>query len=408
VSNKVVWIINQYASTPDVGMGGRHFYLSRELVKQGLTVYVIASSYTHLHRDPPEVKDKHLEQVIDGVNYIWLKMPKYSDAHSKQRILNWFLFAWKLLALGKIIRDRPDAILFSSPSLVGFLGARALSKRFRCKLAFEVRDIWPLTFIKIGGFSKKHPFIIFMQFIERYAYKRADVVISNLKNAVEHMMLQKMHPAKFSWIPNGVSFNEVQSPDLLPLNVINSIPKDKFIVGYTGTLGVANALEYFVDAADQLKSISDICFVMVGDGKERSTLESQVIDKKLDNVVFIESVKKSQVQSLLKCFDVCYIGWRDEDIYKYGIAPNKLPEYMYAEKPIVHSFSGGGDYVIESGCGLTVPAEDSQAIAIAIKKLYCLKNVDRLEMGRKGHEFVLNNLEYGDLAHKLSEVLLRY
>lgn len=403
---EVIWVVNQYASTPDTGMGGRHFYLARELVKQGYVVYVIGSSYNHLLREPPRVTGHYLEEVVDGVHYIWLKMPIYSDAHSKKRIFNWFLFGWKLLGLNKIIKERPAAILFSSPSLVAYLGAKVLANRFACKLAFEVRDIWPLTFIKIGGFSKKHPFILFMQLIERYAYSSADVVLSNLRNSVEHMSSLEMDPKKFSWIPNGISLSEVEYPESLPASVMTKLPRNKFIVGYTGTLGVANAMEFYIDAAELVKKYSDICFVLVGDGKERPSLERLVILKNLNNVVFIDPVQKKQVQSLLSHFDLCYIGWRDEDIYKYGIAPNKLPEYMAATKPIVHSFSGGGDYVSESGCGLTVPAEDSESIAAAIETLYLMTNDERLEMGRKGYEFASNNLNYSKLAHKLAQALL--
>ncbi|MDB9951860.1 hypothetical protein OAD57_00580 [Porticoccaceae bacterium] len=54
--SKTYWLINQYASTPETGIGGRHYYLAKELANQGHTVYLIAAGYTHLLRTPPGVR----------------------------------------------------------------------------------------------------------------------------------------------------------------------------------------------------------------------------------------------------------------------------------------------------------------------------------------------------------------
>ena len=48
---KTVWIINQYASTPEVGMGGRSYYLAKSLAKKGFKVFLVASSANHLLRE---------------------------------------------------------------------------------------------------------------------------------------------------------------------------------------------------------------------------------------------------------------------------------------------------------------------------------------------------------------------
>ena len=139
--------------------------------------------------------------LIEGVNIVWIKMPRYDDAHSAQRIINWFSFTWKLRGLISIISDKPDAILYSSPSLIGFLGSKYIKKVYPdARLVFEVRDIWPLTMVKLGGYLSINPFILFLQWIEDKAYRDSDRVISNLKNAVEHMVSRGMDKTKFSWV----------------------------------------------------------------------------------------------------------------------------------------------------------------------------------------------------------------
>lgn len=403
-SPKTFWLINQYASTPETGMGGRHYYLAKELAKQGHQVYLIAAGYTHLLRKPPVLDKKYVIQPIsERFDFVWIKVPKYSDAHDKKRAVNWFIFAWKLLKLPQVISDNPDAILFSSPSPFSFLGAQRLAKKFNAKLAFEVRDIWPLTLIELGGYSPKHPFIRLMQWAESKAYRNSGVVLSNLPNAVEHMVSRGMSRDKFTWIPNGFDLAELEKS--LPLNepAKLALPKDKFIVGYTGTLGVANALDSFIKAADLLKGDAEVTFVIVGGGKEKSGLVEKA--KELGNVFFVDPIPKQEIQSMLAEFDVCYIGWKNEPIYRYGIAPNKLPEYMLSSKPIIHAYSGEYDYVEKANAGVTIPAEDPSKIAEAILKLKAMSTEERAKLGHNGCAYALDNHDYAKLAQKLAQVL---
>lgn len=401
---KTLWLINQYASTPETGMGGRHYYLGKELAKQGHKVYLVAAGFTHLLREPPKLEqDFTVQSIAKNLDFVWIKMPQYSDAHDKKRVLNWFRFVWKLLKLPKVIANKPDAILVSSPALFTFLGAQFLAKKFNAKLVFEVRDIWPLTLIELGGYSPKHPFIWLMKWVEDKAYLQSDLVLSNLPNSVDHMVERGMNRSKFAWIPNG--FDKTEAKSALPLSeaVLGVLPKDHFIIGYTGTLGVANALDTFIDAARLMQVHSQFAFVLVGGGKEKPALLEKA--KGLDNVIFIEPIPKQQIQNMLKEFDVCYLGWKNEPIYRFGIAPNKLPEYMLSAKPIIHSYSGNIDFVEEAGAGVSVPAEDSKALVEAIFRLESMSPEERRMMGDNGRAYAVEHHDYSKIAKKLGEIL---
>lgn len=406
--SKVIWIINQYASTPDTGMGGRHYYLARELAKQGHKVYLIAASYTHILRKPPTIKHSYEINPVDGFNFVWVKMPTYSEAHGKQRVVNWFKFAWKITGLKKIITDKPDAILCSSPSLISFLGAKYLSKVYpHARLVFEVRDIWPLSLIELGGYSPKHPFIRLLQWIEDKAYRDSDRVISNLKNAAEHMVLHGMVQSKFTWVPNGFSDEEVRVTQELSNITIDKLPKNKFIVGYTGAFGVANALDSLIGAAEILKDNQDIAFVLVGNGKERSILKELVNERNLRNVLFMEPIIKMQIQAMLSNFDLLYIAAKKSPLYKYGVSPNKLYDYFYSGKPILYAIdSGNYKPISDIDCGIQIPPEDPQAIVDAVLEIYSMPKSKRDTMGASGHRYVIENHEYGVLAKKLENVLV--
>lgn len=404
---KTVWIINQYGSTPATGVGGRHYYMAREMAKQGHKVYVIASASHHILRTKPAFGEDVFFEEVDGVRFVWIKMPHYEDAHSKQRVLNWFLFSWRLKKLTKLINDKPDAILSSSPSLFSFIGAKRLARKTKARLVFEVRDIWPLTLTEIGGFSVRHPFVRLMQWVENKAYHDSDAVISNLKNSVEHMIEHGMNPEKFTWVPNGFSFDEVSQKTPLNEHTASQIPKGKFIVGYAGTLGVANSLDTLIIAAEQLKEYTNIAFVLVGDGKEKTALQAIVKEKKLTNIYFIEPIPKVEIQALLSQFDSCFIGWLNDGLYRFGIAANKIFDYLYSGKPVIHAYSGECDPITEAQAGLQVPAENPQQLADAVLQLYQMPVAQRETMGTNGRKTALEHYEYGQLAEKLACVLFK-
>jgi glycosyltransferase involved in cell wall biosynthesis len=403
---KTIWIINQYSSTPETGWAGRSYYLASELAKQGYRVYLIASAAHHLLRKRPTCTSKFTIESRNLFTFVWVKMPSYSEAHSKLRVLSWFLFPWCLQKLEKAIPHQPDVILCSSPSLLAFLGAHRLAKKYHSRLVFEVRDIWPLTLTEIGGYSSRHPFIRFMQWVEDRAYRKADVVVSNLKNSVEHMVSRGMRREKFAWIPNGYSQDEVSHAKLLSPGLVSQIPKGKFIVGYAGTFGLANDLYTLIEAAEKLKDISGIAFVLVGGGKEKSELVRYANNKNLKNVTFIDFIEKKQIQTMLSYFDILTVAAKKDPMYRFGVSPNKLFDYLYSGKPIIYAIDSG-DYkpVEEAGAGFHVSAQDAKKLADAVLALYKMSPVQRKKMGNKGRKLAIEQYEYGQLALQYRDVL---
>lgn len=396
---KVVWIINQYASTSETGIGGRHYYLGKQLAKKGCKVYIITASYSHILHKPKQLNDWILVEKIDkNFNYVWIKTLKYKNAHSKKRVLNWIIFTFKVLKLLKKL-ETPNIIISSSPQPFVFLSAYKIAKKVKSKLFFEVRDIWPLSLIELGNISSKHPFIRLMGWVEKRAYQKSNYIISNLINFYEYLQQFNIPENKFIWISNGVCLEEMDVSEPLDKNIIKRIPKDKFIVGYAGSIGLANALEYLLEAAELLKENKNIFFIIIGEGSEKSKLMKKYSG--LDNILFLPAIPKKQIQCLLYYFDVCYIGWLKKRMYNYGVAANKIFDYMYSEKPILHSYSGKQDIILKADCGLTVEAENSKAIAEGILKFYEMPKEKYYDLGKNGKQYILRYLTYKKLAEKL-------
>jgi len=399
-----IWIINEYAGSPYHGMEFRHYYLGREFVKLGHNVTIITASYSHLFRNPPKVSGEFTLEEIDGINYLWIKVPKYKKSTDIKRVLKWLKFSLSLFFLPYKKLPKPDVIILSPMATFPVLPTYILTKRFRAKFIFEVKDIWPLTLIELGGYSPKHPLIVLMRWCEIFALRNADIIVSVLSNYGEYLKDNGIN-RDFVYIPNGVNLEELNNIEDLSENIKRLIPEDKFIVGYVGTVGIANALDVLIETAHILKNHKDIVFVIVGDGQEKENLIRMVKEMNLENVIFIPSIPKRQVQAMLKLFDVCYIGWRKCKIYKYGVSPNKIFDYMYSGKPVIHAISTKNDIISKANCGISVEAENPEAIADAIIKLKNMDYEEREKLGLRGREYVINNHSYEFLAKKILEVV---
>ena len=229
-------------------------------------------------------------------------------------------------------------------------------------------------------------------------------MVSVLANAYEHMKTRGLEEAKFSYIPNGIAKDEVNQKRALDVKTITQLPQEKFIVGYMGTFGVANALESFIKAAKILKKNTSIAFVLVGDGAEKESLQKLAVD--CENIYFVDAVKKDQVQTVLEYFDVCYIGLKNDPLFKYGVSPNKLFDYMYSGKPILYAIDSGDFKPISNiNAGLNIDSENPQAIVNGVLKLYNMDKEKRNQMGDNAKKYVIENHDYKYLANRLLEVI---
>jgi glycosyltransferase involved in cell wall biosynthesis len=399
---KNIWIINEYAGSPYHGMEFRHYYLGKELIKLGYDVTIITASYSHLFKNPPKVENDFKLEIIDGIRYLWIKVPRYRKSWDKKRVLKWFIFTYKLFWLPTDRLPKPNYIILSPMETLPAFPSLRLAKKFSAKFVFEVKDIWPLSIIELGGYSPKHPFIKLLKWCENLAIKKADSIISVLPNYGDYLRDIGFNK-DFVYIPNGIDLEEAQKVEPLSEDIKKSIPKNKFIVAYTGTIGIANAVEYLVEAGKLLKKYEDILILIVGEGSEKDRLKK--IAQSFKNIKFLPAIPKKQVQSLLKLVDVCYIGLKKKNLFKYGVSPNKVFDYMLAGKPIIHAINTKKDIVSVAKCGISIEAEKPKAIADAILKLYKMHPNERRKLGENGKKYVLEHHTYEKLAKQFDSVL---
>jgi glycosyltransferase involved in cell wall biosynthesis len=404
-------LLNHYAGTPELGMEYRPYYLAREWVRLGHRVRIVAADFSHVRtRQPPPGT-----QVIDGIEYQWLPTPAYRG-NGVGRLRNVMAYLSQTWAMAdELARDvRPDAVIASSTYPMDNWVARRIAQAaaragVRARHVYELHDLWPLSLIELAGMSPWHPFALVCQSAEDAAYRHCDLVVSMLPKVHPHVTARGLDLRKLAIVPNGISPEEWQgAPAPLRGDVAAALAAaregERVVVGYAGSMGLPNALDHLLDAAKRLAD-APLGFVLVGDGHERERLARRIADEGLSRVALLPPIPKAQVRAFLAAIDIAFIGWQRVPIYRFGIAPNKLMDYMMAGKAVLHAVEAGNDPVGDARCGLTVPPEDPAAIAEGLKGLAGLRAADRRAMGERGKAYVLRHHAYPVLAQRFIAAL---
>lgn len=404
-----ILLVNHYAGSIRHGMEYRPYYLAREWVKTGHRVQIIAASFSHIRADQPQMAGaaQKLEN-IDDVTYRWYRTPGHAG-NGIGRVVNMLAFIWRLWRNSKEIAAEfePDVVIASSTYPMDIWPAKRIAKRANAQLIYEVHDLWPLSPIELGGMSRWHPFIIWCQWAEDYAYRHADKVVSMLPKAKEHMESRGMAPEKYHHVPNGIDTGEWEQCQPLADEIRSELMRIKNrglpVIGYAGTHGLANALDVLLDAARE--SAGQFEVVLVGTGPERGRLLQRVAEEKIVNVTMLPAIPKTCVPDFLAIIDIAFIGLLPQPLFRFGISPNKLMDYMMAGKPVVMAIRAGNDPVTETGCGITVTPGDAAAIRDGIMALAAMTPEEWKSMGEKGRAYILAEQTYPVLAQRFIQLI---
>ncbi len=402
--------INHYAGSAQHGMEFRPYYMAKRWAEKGNNVTVAASSFSHLRTKNPELGGKpYAVQEIDGTRYFWIAGNEY-HGNNLGRIRNMlsFLRGLKKYAPQITAQGKPDAVIASSTYPLDIYPARKIAEKSGAMLIYEVHDLWPLSPIELGGMSPKHPYIRVMQKAENDCYRYSDAVVSLLPFAKAHMVEHGMKPEKFVYIPNGIEKSEWEKPFHEPPVYAEKLKEYHddgfFLIGYAGAHGIANALDSYVEAGEKLRG-KKVKLIAVGPGPERSRLIAKAHGLGLDGIVeFLPPVKRGQVPELLSQFDALYVGLQRQPLFRFGVSPNKLMDYMMAGKPVIFAIDAPNDMVADAKCGISIRPEDSSAIADAAEKLARTPPDELRAMGQRGKAYILAHNEYDVLAEQFLEV----
>lgn len=353
---KQIIVLNQAALPRGMAGGTRHVELFERL--QGWSARVVAGNRSYLSQEIV-----HADGVLVPV--------RVSEFHGNgvSRVINWLSYMASAFAYS-MRATRPQVVWGSSPQMGAAVVGLAVARFRRAPFVLEVRDLWPHILVEAGVITENSWVHRCIRGIEEYLYRSAVRIVVLAEGTGRELQERGFDDGKVVFLPNGADLGQFvlnESRD----DLRDEFRFEGFTLVYAGAHGPANGLDLVVDAAEELDARKSACrFVLVGDGVEKPGLQARVRDAGLTNVTFMDPIPKSEIPRLYAAADAGLHCLDDVDLFKYGVSPNKLYDYMAAGLPVVTN--AGGDVAAmveraESGiaCGPRMIADAAHTLSIS-------------------------------------------
>jgi len=365
--------------------------LAQDLIARGHEVTIVTGFPNHPDGIVFNGYKKKLfsTEFIDGVKVVRCYLYTSPKKTFLRRLLNYISFAvTSFLATLKL--KNQDILFVVSPPLSNGLIALALNKLKTLPYIFNVQDIYPDAAISTGVITNKSA-IRLLKKIEKFVYNNSNGISVISPNFKVNLCNKGVPQDKVSVIYNWIDTNEI-----VPLSKDNGFSfkhglKDRFVVLYSGTIGLISGAEIILECAKKLITHKDIVFLFVGEGVVKDGLQKQVQKFKLPNVKFLSFQPRKTLSQVQSSSDVSIVSLaRGTGVTS---VPSKVLGYMAAARPVIASVDSDSDthVLIENAqCGICVGPGDSDALVQSILSFYYDRNKAK-SMGENGRKFLIDN-----------------
>jgi colanic acid biosynthesis glycosyl transferase WcaI len=302
------------------------------------------------------------------------------------RLANYLSFALTSAIAASRLRDH-DLLFIVSPPLSNGLLAVALRKLFGLRYVFNVQDIYPDAAIA-AGMIRNTFLIAIARALERMTYRHAEgvaVISEGFRNALQ---ARGVAAGKVAVIPNWLDLEEIT-----PRPRDNQFATDnglagKFVVLYSGTIGIISGAEVMLDCAQRLAGRPDILFLFVGEGVVKERLQREAAARGLGNMRFLPFQDRALLPQVQSAADLSVATLRPGQ--GRSSVPSKVLGYMAAARPVLAGVDGGSDthrLIEQAGCGRWAAPGDAAALCEAILRIHGDRALGR-RMGGNGRRYL--------------------
>ena len=382
--------------------GKRLFEHAKEWIKLGHQVTVITGAP---NAPKGKVFDGYKNKIYQSENISGIKIIRVWTFIAKNekfllRIIDFISFMFSSLFFG-IFTKKHDKIIVSSPQFLPVISGFILAKIKRVSFILEIRDLWPESMVALGVMRKDNYIIRILDAIAKYIYRKSELIVVVTKTFKKYLVSLGIKEDKIIIIENGFNFNRTLAPDksIKDIRKKYNIRNKNFTVSYIGTLGMSHGVEIMINTA---KLISNVNFVIIGEGEQKIYLKKLATDEKTNNVIFIDNIEWQEIVNINQIISANLIHLRNLDLFK-TVIPSKIFESMALKKPILAGLIGESlEIITKSNSGLKVIPENPKSLS---QKIIELKNNENLcnRLGENGFQIAQKKYDRKILAKKMIE-----
>ena len=246
-------------------------------------------------------------------------------------------------------------------------------------------DIWPETLEAMNVIKSKRLLYQISQLV-KFIYSYYDKILIGSEGFRE--IIEKRFNKQIIYFPNWAEYEIEQNINNKEIDII--LPQNKFIIMYTGNIGVAQNFNSLLTTINALKS-EEIFWVFIGGGRFKKEFIKTLEEKNLlENCLFKDQVKVSKIPSFAKHADAMFLSLKENDIFAKTV-PAKLQSYLAMKKAIIAVLQGEGANIIKmSKSGIVQENGDYLELADQIKIMVRAPKEEMIKMGDNGRSLYDN------------------
>lgn len=375
-----------------------------------ITVICVVPSYSGVIEEKYKSKRIYIEDY-KGIKLVRVRVPEFTKSNKISRIKNLLAYFFNsLIATTKIEKQDYIYTISQPPILGGVLGV--LGKWIKGgKLIYNIQDFNPEQTIAVG-YAKNKLLLNTVMAVDKLSCKNSDKVIvvgRDMQETLKNRFNNKKVPSNV-FINNWINEKEIypleqNHPKIVAFKEKYNL-KDKFIIMYSGNIGLYYDLENIIKVIGEFKDREDVVFAFIGDGTVKSKIEEYVTNNNLNNVTFIPYQDKADLIYSLNAADIHWV------VNAKGIkgvsVPSKLYGVMAAGKPVLGVLDEGSEarlIVEECNCGVCIEPGNYKEISRNIE--YILNNKELIKsLGRNGRKYLEVNLTKDVSINKYKDTIL--
>ncbi len=402
--------VSQYFP-PEMGApAARAAELARHWVNDGHEVTVLTGFPNHpTGVVPPEYRGQFwrlvTRRVWNGVTLIRTWLLPFPNRKSYERMLNYSSFCVSSAVTGLFV-SKPDVLIATSPQLLVALSGWWLAFVKRVPFVFEVRDLWPESLAAVGVGEGNSLLIRVLGMIAGFLYRRASCIVVVTAAFKTFLIVNWNVPAeKIFVVENGVE-TEMFSPQPDRDAKRKELGAEgKFLVCYTGTMGLAHGLETLIEAAATLQVKNPrVQFLLVGEGADKERILGLAATHALTNITFLGQQPRESVPGFISASDACLVMLKKAELFK-TVIPTKMLEFLSCARPIILAVDGQAREIMDAAqAGIFVEPENARGLVEAIQEL-AADSALCAKLGRNGREYIVQNFSRQQTARAYLGIL---
>ncbi|WP_288479646.1 glycosyltransferase family 4 protein [uncultured Clostridium sp.] len=397
---------------PDVASTGQILAELCEGIRDRFDITIICVVPSYSGKIEAKYKEKRIyKERFNGIDIIRVRVPEFDKKDKKSRVKNLIAYFINSIIATKSLEKYDYIYSISQPPILGGLLGVIGKKLKGGKLIYNIQDFNPEQTMAVGYTKNKILLNIAMK-MDKFNCKKADEVIvvgRDMQETLKNRFLNKK-------VPKNVFINNwIDEKNIYPISndnekIIRFKEKygliNKFIIMYSGNIGLYYDLENIIKVIEKFKKRNDIIFAFVGDGTVKEKIEKFSKENKMCNVRFIPYQPKDDLIYSLNSADVHWV------VNAKGIkgisVPSKLYGVMAVGKYVLGVLDKGSEarlIVEEANCGICVNPGEYEEIEKAIINILNYK--DKIyEYGKRGREYLEKNLTKDISINKYKENIL--